>query len=257
MLSRFATPSQARTVLALQPVRWTQTSAARSSAASTENSERDLVNFPRPVRAVEPGKVRLGFIPEEWFQLFYNKTGVTGPYAFGVGLATFLCSKEIYILEHEYYAGLSIAFMVIYGIKKLGPSVAASLDASVQAADAAFNAGRDEALKAAKSAIDVEKVEQDRAQSMVMLFDAKKENVALQLEAAYRQNLMNVYSETKRRLDYQVERQAVEKRMEQRELVDYVIRGVKSAVTQEQEKAALSQCIASLKSLAKQNTARI
>lgn len=257
MLSRIATPSQVRAVLALQPARWTQTSAARSSAAGTENSERDLVNFPRPVRAVEPGKVRMGFIPEEWFQMFYNKTGVTGPYAFGVGLATFLCSKEIYILEHEYYAGISIGLMVVYAIKTFGPSLASSLDSTVQASDAAFNAGRDEAIKAAKAAIDVEKVEQDRAQSMVMLFDAKKENVALQLEAAYRQNLMKVYGETKRRLDYQVERQAVEQRMEQRQMVDYVIRGVKSAVTQEQEKAALSQCIASLKSLAKQNTARI
>jgi len=257
MFSRFAASSQARSVLALQPARWTQTSAARSSAAGTESSERDVVNFPRPVRLVEPGKVRLGFIPEEWFQFFYNKTGVTGPYAFGVGLATFLCSKEIYILEHEYYAGISIGLMVVYAIKKLGPSLATSLDKSVEASDAAFNAGRDEALNATKSAIQVEVVEQDRAKSMAMLFDAKRENVALQLEAAYRENLMKVYSETKRRLDYQVERQAVERRMEQSQMVDWVIRGVKSAVTQEQEKAALTQCIASLKSLAKQNTARI
>jgi F-type H+-transporting ATPase subunit b len=92
---------------------------------------------------------------------------------------------------------------------------------------------------------------------MAMLFEAKRENVALQLEAAYRENLMKVYNETKRRLDYQVERQAVERRMEQSQAVDWVIRSVKSAVTQEQEKAALTQCIASLKSLAKQNTARI
>ena len=91
----------------------------------------------------------------------------------------------------------------------------------------------------------------------MMLFDAKKENIALQLEADYRAKLMTVYTETKRRLDYQVECQAVERRMEQRQTVDWVINSVKKAVTAEQEKAALSQCIASLKSLAKNNTARI
>lgn len=45
--------------------------------------------------------------------------------------------------------------------------------------------------------------------------------------------------------------------MEQRHVVDWVIRSVKQAVTPEQEKAALAQCIASIKGLAKANTARI
>ncbi len=63
--------------------------------------------------------------------------------------------------------------------------------------------------------------------------------------------------QTKRRLDYQVECQAVERRMEQRQMVDWVIRNVKGAITPEQEQATLSQCITSLKSLAQANTARI
>jgi len=45
--------------------------------------------------------------------------------------------------------------------------------------------------------------------------------------------------------------------MEQRHVVDWVIRSVRSAVTPEQEKAALSQCVATLKNLAKSNTARL
>lgn len=65
------------------------------------------------------------------FQFFYNKTGVTGPYVFGAGLATYLFSKEIYVMEHEYYSGLSIAIMVIFATKKFGPQLAAYLDKEV------------------------------------------------------------------------------------------------------------------------------
>lgn len=257
MLSRVAI-NQARSALAVQPVRFTQTSASKAAAAAdVSDSERDLVNFPRPVRLVEPGKVRMGFIPEEWFQFFHAKTGVTGPYAFGAGLTTFLCSKEIYIMEHEYYAGLSLGFMAVYAIKKFGPTVAKYLDMEVEKEDAALNASRNSAIENTSGAIADEKVEQERAQAQVMIFDAKHENVALQLEAAYRTNLMKVHDEVKRRLDYQVEVQNVQRNMEQKQMVDWVIRSVEAAVTPAQEKAALTQCIASIKTLAKENTSRI
>jgi len=251
MLSR-ASINQARAA-----VRLTHTSASKASAATEVTSERDLVNFPRPVRLVEPGKVRLGFLPEEWFQFFHAKTGVTGPYAFGVGLTTFLCSKEIYIMEHEYYAGLSLGFMAIYAIKKFGPAVGNYLDQEVEKEDSALNASRSSSIQAAADRIEAEKLEQERAKAQVMIFDAKHENVALQLEAAYRENLVMVHQEVKKRLDYQVEIQNVQRNMEQKQMVDYVIRSVEAAITPAQEKAALSQCILSIKSLAKQNTSRI
>lgn len=54
-----------------------------------------------------------------------------GPYTFGVGLATYFISKEIYVLEHEFYNGISLFIMAVFAVKKFGPKVAAYLDKEV------------------------------------------------------------------------------------------------------------------------------
>ena len=58
-----------------------------------------------------------------------------------------------------------------------------------------MNSGRDVSIDQAKSKIVSEKAEQERALAQKMLFDAKRENVALQLEAAYREQLIKVFTE--------------------------------------------------------------
>nr|AAN39695.1 ATP synthase-like protein [Choristoneura parallela] len=221
---------------------------ARSSATDVAGV-RDEKNFPRPVRG-EPGKVRLGFVPEEWFQFFHSKTGVTGPYTFGVGLATYLCSKEIYVMEHEYYSGLSLLVMIYVAAKKLGPSISAYLDKEVDAVEAGWNEGRAETIKSLEDAIAEEKKSQWRAEGQELLVQAKRENVLLQLEAAYWERLMNTYTEVKRRLDYQLEKSNLERRLAQRHMVDWIVTNVTKAITPDQEKQTLDRCIADLAALA-------
>jgi F-type H+-transporting ATPase subunit b len=51
-----------------------------------------------------------------------------GPYMLGTGLLCYLLSKEIYIINHETLSAASIGAVVIYAIKKFGPSVAAFAD---------------------------------------------------------------------------------------------------------------------------------
>ena len=57
--------------------------------------------------------------------------------------------------------------------------------------------------------MEAEKKAQWQAEGQKMLFDVKRENVALQQEAVFRERVMRVYGEVKKRLDYQVEKQMV------------------------------------------------
>ncbi|XP_072933118.1 ATP synthase subunit b, mitochondrial [Epargyreus clarus] len=225
------------------------TALVARGSASDACGVRDEKNFPRPVRG-EPGKVRLGFVPEEWFQFFHPKIGVTGPYTFGVGLATYLCSKEIYVMEHEYYTGLSLFVMVYYVATKFGPKLGAYLDKEVDAVENSWNEDRENSIKQLQDAIAQEKDAQWRAQGQEQLIEAKKENVLLQLEAAYRERMMNVYNEVKRRLDYQLEKSNLERRIAQKHMVEWIVSNVTKAITPDQEKQTLDRCIADLGALA-------
>ena len=226
--------------------KWCSLSSLRCQPFSASASE-----FERPVRPEYPSPVRHGFIPEEWFTFFYPKTGVTGPYAFGIGVSTYLVSKEIYVLEHEFYSGLSLAIVLIYGIKKLGPSFAAYLDKGIDEMENNLESGRTQEIESLKDLIEHEKKEQWRTDSQKMIMDIKKENIAMQLEAAYRERLAHVYSEVKKRLDYQVQLLDVERRLSQKHMVQWIVENVKKAFTPEQEKAVPLQCISDLQALRK------
>merc|ERR1719167_1588410 len=146
-------------------------------------------------------------------------------------------SKEIYVMEHEYYTGLSLLVMAIYAIKKLGPGLASSLDKEIVDIEGSWVSYRDESMANIKKAVEDEK-------------NAKWENVALQLEAAYRERLATVHAEVKKRLDYQLETANVQTRIEQKHMVNWIFNNVKASITPAEEAAALKQCIANLKGLA-------
>jgi F-type H+-transporting ATPase subunit b len=57
-----------------------------------------------------------------------------------------------------------------------------------------------------------------------------RENLALQLEATYRKNVENAYSELKRRLDYLKEVENTKQRLERELFLNGIIEGVQRAV---------------------------
>jgi len=227
-------------------------SSGKAVATIQEGPERDLVNFPRRVRPLYPGKVRMGFVPEEWFQFFYKKTGVTGPYLFGGGLITYLLSKELWVVEHDFYAGVSLSILAILFVKKVGPSITAAIDKDLDNDEKELDGYRDNSIKRISDAIEEEKLSQWQAQGQKYLLDAKRENILLQLEADYRKRLMTVYNDVKRRLDYQIEVQNAGRRIEQRHMVKWIVDNVMKSISPQQEKEALQLCVSNLKRLAAQ-----
>uniref|UniRef100_A0A2A4JM46 ATP synthase subunit b n=1 Tax=Heliothis virescens TaxID=7102 RepID=A0A2A4JM46_HELVI len=201
-------------------------------------------------RADMPGKVRLGFIPDEWFLFFKPMTGVSGPYIFMLGLGNYLASKEILVMEHEYYLGLSVGLVLYLVITRFGKTIGASLDKQVDAIANALEKGRADELDSYQT--DIKKCETAiwRAEGQKDLIDAKKENIALQLEAIYRERLMTVYRTLRGRMDYHVRRHRVENRIKQKWMVQWILENVEKAITPEFKKEVMEKAIRDLDALA-------
>ncbi|KAF3420034.1 hypothetical protein E2986_05124 [Frieseomelitta varia] len=214
-----------------------QTSAVKSSSE------------PRPKRPIETPPVRLGFIPDEWFQFFYPKTGVTGPYVFLTTYGTYLVSKEWYVLEDEFYTGLCLLSIFLFASYKLGPKLGAYLDKEIEAVENGLNSGREESI--AEHNAEIQNIEKEKwsAEGQLMIYDIKKQNVLMQLEANYRENLAIAYTEVKKILDYHSQIDGINRRIAQKHMVQWITNSVLKAITPEQEKANLLQCIKDLETL--------
>ena len=179
------------------------TSAANKSEVRRyphDAPERDFVNFPPFRQPVNPGKTRLGFIPDEWFQMMYDKTGVTGPYILFWGTIATVLSKEYYIpwadtAEHVVFLGF-----VIYVSSKFGKSLAALLDKDVEAKKKAYLDELNESTKGVDAQINTLEALKSLPEANALIHDAKRDNIHLQLEAAFRQRMAMVHQEVKKRL---------------------------------------------------------
>lgn len=189
--------------------------------------ERDMVNFPPLKQPVQAGKLRIGVIPDEWFQFMYNKTGVTGPYILFWGGLTTILSKEYFVPwvdtpEHLVFLGLFVYFSKTYA-----PKIAAYLDKTAKETDDAYNQELADSTKHVDEQVSEKTALLSLPDANALIHEAKRENVHLQLEGALRQRYADVHAEVKRRLDYQVAVNNVQKRVEREQAMNYIIDGVK------------------------------
>ncbi|KAL1497560.1 hypothetical protein ABEB36_008501 [Hypothenemus hampei] len=188
----------------------------------------------RPIRQ-EPGKVLLAFVPENWWSAFIPKTGITGLGTFLFTFGTFLVSKEYYVLDHDYYLGLSTIVLWASLIKYLGPTIAKYLDNDIDKYEKSWNEEREQIKEVLEESMMHEVQLQFQTEGQLMVIDAKRENVALQLEEEFRKRQMHYYDQVVKRLNYHVAVEEVKQRIVYKNLLDYVTTEVHKAITPEMQ----------------------
>lgn len=119
----------------------------------------------------------------------------SGPYVFAISVGTYLISKEIYILEHEFYNGVSLLIICVAAVKMFGPKLAQTLDKEVDKYHDDINESRNSEIAQYEDLISHEKKVQSSLDGQKIIMDIKKENIKMQLEATYRERMMQVYQE--------------------------------------------------------------
>lgn len=216
-----------------------------------EFPERDLVNFPYPERPTFEPKTRMLMIPDSWCTPFHKITGTSGPYLFYGGLFAFFLNKELWVFEEQGH--MLCGWILLYLIVKnaFGYRIDNSLYKGYQERMDYFKGLIQEDLREATEFRKNSAAETAALKAVHENFPTIfKENMALQLEAAYRRNVQTVASELKRRLDYLKETEATKQRFERDLLLKLISEGVQKEIAQGNIKDAyLDNCIAQLKTL--------
>lgn len=108
---------------------------------------------------------------------------------------TYLVSKEWYVLEDEFYTGLCLLSIFSFVSYKVGPKLGAYLDKEIEVVENGLNSNKEESITECNAEIQNLEKEKWSAEGQLMIYDIKKQNILMQLEANYRENLAIAYTE--------------------------------------------------------------
>ncbi|KAL7668410.1 hypothetical protein ACOME3_009112 [Neoechinorhynchus agilis] len=237
---------------------FTRTISSVSSAKATVNHfyehdgpERDLIGFPNPKANTEPARVRLGFIPDEWFTFFYEKTGVTGPYVFSLGLINLMLSKEFYIIWFNTNQSLAIIILLASIHKFFGPRITAYVDKNRAERYRKLLESIENKRRWIEHRMDlINKIERAPVVYELMA-DAKRETVALQLESELRERNLIIYNTFAKQLEYQAAVEEAQLQLEREYRNEWLNVEVMKSITTKLKDQVLDQCIEHLYEVSK------
>ena len=134
-------------------------------------------------------------------------------------------------------------------VKKVGKPVAEYLDDRSQRILDGLNEGRNQNIRLLEEQIQAEKAVETYLESRHEAFEIIKENNLMRLEEEYRRRHHEVTKEVKKRLDYQVDMEKLQRDFEQAHLVQWLEKAVIDRLKAAQGES-LTQCIADLKRMA-------
>uniref|UniRef100_A0A915MK63 ATP synthase subunit b n=1 Tax=Meloidogyne javanica TaxID=6303 RepID=A0A915MK63_MELJA len=221
-----------------------------------EFPERDLVNFPYPEMQMYPAKNRFILIPDSWCRAIEKVTGTSGPYMTIFTIAAFFVNKEIFCFDEN---GVPILYIFIPMYLFLKHCFGYKIEKNYyEWYKNQMNERKDFIKSELKEAVDFRKFSKEQSDSFKATQEnfptILRENLALQLESAYRKNAEYAWIELKRRLDYLKEVQETKERFAKEVYLKTITEGVRKMIEMNEgniREKYMDQCIENLKLLTK------
>ena len=189
--------------------------------------------------------------PKRSVQRFLEpRLGITGTWTLGLGILTTLISKEYIVLHAESVVVVVDLVIIMLIYRRFGPKIAQYLDDQIKEVRDTLYKERYDRIASLEDKIVVEGRTEDTLSVRHDLYELEKETNQLFLQVEYQKRQESVNRAVKNRLEYQLQLEKFQRRFEQELLVDWLNQQVVSSITPDQQRATLTQCISTIKSLA-------
>jgi len=166
------------------------------------------------------------------------------------GLATFILSKEYYVVTEETIGLFTICGVLYVLTKGLSEPVSKWLRKEDKALVVMLANERKGKVQQYQDELAVVQEEDELSSYIDDIFEANKGIAEMNVETEYRRRLLEVDTEVTKRLNYQVELQNIERSIEERHMASWVEQEVIKSISAEQEEDTLLKCIQDLNALA-------